>query len=103
MSVDLTYRDRTAILTLSRPDALNALNFGMIESISEALDAVARSGSRALVITGAGERAFCAGADITELTGRTLSAQKAGAELGLQGEAAFQTYSLRDSEPRPGI
>lgn len=97
MSVDLTYRARTAILTLSRPDALNALNFGMIESISEALDAVARSDARALVITGAGDRAFCAGADITELTGRTLSAQKAGAELGQR------VFSKLDTLPIPSI
>jgi len=97
MSVDLTYRDRTAILTLSRADALNALNFGMIESISEALDAVARSDARALVITGAGDRAFCAGADITELTGRTLLAQKAGAELGQR------VFSKLDTLPIPSI
>jgi enoyl-CoA hydratase len=97
MSVDLTYRDRTAILTLSRADALNALNFGMIESISEALDAVARSDARALVITGAGDRAFCAGADITELTERTLSAQKAGAELGQR------VFSKLDTLPIPSI
>jgi enoyl-CoA hydratase len=97
MSVDLTYRDRTAILTLSRPDALNALNFGMIKRISKALDAVARSDARALVITGAGERAFCAGADITELTGRTLLAQKAGAEFGQR------VFSKLDTLPIPSI
>jgi enoyl-CoA hydratase len=97
MSVDLTYRDRTAILTLSRPDALNALNFGMIERISEALEAVARSDARALVITGAGERAFCAGADITELTGRTLLAQMAGAEFGQR------VFSKLDTLPIPSI
>lgn len=94
MSVELTYRDRVAILTLSRPEALNALNFGMIERIGETLDTVAQSDARALVITGAGERAFCAGADITELTGRDLTAQKAGAELGQRVFAKLDTLPI---------
>jgi enoyl-CoA hydratase len=97
MSVDLTYRDRVAIITLSRPDALNALNFGMIERIGETFDTVAASDARALIITGAGERAFCAGADITELTGRDLKAQKAGAELGQR------VFAKLDTLPVPSI
>ncbi len=97
MSVELIYRDRVAILTLSRPDALNALNFQMIEKIGETLDAVARSEARVLIITGAGERAFCAGADITELTGRNLAAHKAGAELGQH------VFAKLDTLPVPSI
>jgi enoyl-CoA hydratase len=94
MSVNLDFRDRMAILTLSRPEALNALNFGMIERIGEALETVAKSDARALIIIGAGERAFCAGADITELTGRDLAAQKAGAELGQRVFARLDTLPV---------
>lgn len=82
MSVELSRRDELAVLTLARPKALNALNFAMIEAIGAAFDAVAASDARALIVIGAGERAFCAGADIAELTGRCLAEHKAGAELG---------------------
>ena len=82
MSVDLIYRASVAILTLNRPEALNALSFALIGEIGDAFDAIAASPARALIITGAGDKAFCAGADITELTGRTLDQQRSGAELG---------------------
>lgn len=80
--LELTYRDDVAILTLSRPDVLNALSFALIGQIGERLDEIANSSARALIITGAGEKAFCAGADIKELTGRSLAEEKRGAELG---------------------
>ena len=80
--LDLTCRDNVAILTLSRPDVLNALSFALIGQIGERLDEIANSSARALVITGAGEKAFCAGADIKELMGRSLAEEKRGAELG---------------------
>jgi len=94
MSVQLAYRGDLAILTLSRPDALNALNFAMIERIGDLLDEVAQSSARALILIGAGERAFCAGADITELTGRELASQKEGAELGQRVFAQLDTLSV---------
>ena len=82
MSLSLEIQDRIAILTLDRQDALNALNFALIGEISAKLDQVAASDARGLIITGAGPKAFCAGADIKELMGRDLMAQKRGAELG---------------------
>jgi enoyl-CoA hydratase len=82
MAVELGTREEFAILTLNRPEALNALSFNIIEDIGRALDEVAKSKARALIITGAGTKAFCAGADIKELRHRDLSAQKRGAELG---------------------
>ena len=83
MNVMLTKRDDCALLTLARPEALNALSFQIIREIGEAFDEVAADRSvRALLITGAGEKAFCAGADIKELRGRSLAEQKRGAELG---------------------
>jgi enoyl-CoA hydratase len=86
MGVLLQYTDEFAVLTLDRPEALNALSFALIRDIGAAIDQVAASSARALIVTGAGPKAFCAGADIKELTGRPLAEQKRGAELG---QAAF--------------
>lgn len=83
MHVTLTQSGDLAVLTLNRPEALNALSFAIIGEIGDALDAVATNRSaRALLVTGAGDRAFCAGADINELRGRSLMEQKRGAEFG---------------------
>ncbi|TCT06230.1 enoyl-CoA hydratase/isomerase family protein [Aquabacter spiritensis] len=80
--IDLTRDGAYAVLTLTRPEALNALSFAIIRALGAALDEVAGWDVRALIVTGAGEKAFCAGADIKELMGRPLMAEKAGAELG---------------------
>ncbi len=82
MSVQLTRRDDFAILTLDRQEALNALSFSIVEQIGAALDEVAKGDARALVITGAGPKSFCAGADIKELRGRDLMAQKRATDRG---------------------
>src|SRR5216684_2254512 len=86
MPVELTKRDDCALLSLNRPEALNALSFSILNEIAAAIDEVATWKIRALVVTGAGEKAFCAGADIKELRGRSMMARKTGAELG---QAAF--------------
>ncbi len=86
MPVELTKRDDCALLRLNRPEALNALSFSILGEIAAAIDEVATWKVRALVVTGAGEKAFCAGADIKELRGRSMMARKGGAELG---QAAF--------------
>ena len=82
MAIELARVEEFALITLNRPDALNALSFALIRDLRTALDEVAQGDARALLITGAGPKAFCAGADIKELTGRTLAAQRQGAELG---------------------
>src|SRR3954470_9683205 len=82
MSIELTRVEEFALITLNRPEALNALSFALIGDLGRAFEEVARSDARALLITGAGTKAFCAGADIKELTGRSLVEQKRGAELG---------------------
>jgi enoyl-CoA hydratase len=82
MSVQLVVSGDFAHLTLNRPDALNALSFAVLREIGEAIDEVAHSAARALIVTGAGEKAFCAGADIKELMERSLMAEREGAALG---------------------
>jgi enoyl-CoA hydratase len=61
-----------AMVTLDRPKVLNALDFALIAELTDALEALDReAGCRAIVITGAGDRAFAAGADIRELSVQT--------------------------------
>lgn len=97
MTVKLTQEGQYAFLTLDRPEALNALSFDIIKQIGQALDRAAQWDIRALIIKGAGEKAFCAGADIKELMGRSLQAQKEGAELGQT------TFAKLDRFPVPSI
>lgn len=80
--VELTRREEAALITLNRPQALNALSFSILDELAAAFDEVASSDARVLMITGAGDKAFCAGADIKELRNRDSLSQKRGAEKG---------------------
>ncbi|WP_454919038.1 enoyl-CoA hydratase/isomerase family protein [Xanthobacter sediminis] len=82
MAIELTQQDEFAVLTFNRPEALNALNADTIGEISTAIDRVAQMEVRALIITGAGEKAFCAGADVKEMVGIDLITKKRKAERG---------------------
>jgi enoyl-CoA hydratase len=97
MPVTLTRRDEFALLTLDRQEALNALSFAILEEIAAAFDEAAKMDIRALLITGAGPKAFCAGADIKELRGRDLAAQKRQAA---RGQAIFAKL---DTLPVPSV
>ncbi len=68
-SILLEVRDAIALITLNRPERLNALSYELIDRLMAALDAIEIDGSvRAIILTGAGERAFSAGADIHEFS-----------------------------------
>ena len=94
MSLELTRRDEFSVITLNRPEALNALNAQMIADISAAIDETAEAGSRALLFAGAGGKAFCAGADIKELLGRSVIESKRFAELGQRVFAKLDTLPI---------
>jgi enoyl-CoA hydratase len=95
MAVELSKRGDCAILTLNRPEALNALSFAIIREIGQVVDRVAgMSDVRALLVTGVGEKSFCAGADIKELRQRALIDQKRGAELGQSTFAQLDTLPV---------
>jgi methylglutaconyl-CoA hydratase len=65
--VNYEIRQQTAILTLNRPEKLNALSHALIASLHEAVDrAAADSSARCVILTGAGST-FCAGMDLAEL------------------------------------
>ena len=55
------------VITINRPKALNALNSQVLDELNATLDAVNLDETRALVLTGAGEKSFVAGADIGEM------------------------------------
>ncbi len=97
MALELTRRDEFAIITLNRPEALNALSYEIVRDIGAALDEVETSDARAVLFIGAGDRAFCAGADIKELADRDLMATKRGAEAGQR------TFERLDTFPMPSV
>ena len=64
-----------ATLTLNRPEVMNALNFSMLHALKDQIEAFRfRRDVRVIIITGSGDRAFCAGADLKERA--TLSPEK---------------------------
>jgi enoyl-CoA hydratase len=74
----LERRGRIALVTINRPDKLNALNIKTREELASALDELRTDQEvRVVVLTGAGEKAFVAGADINEFAGRTAIEQRA--------------------------
>ena len=64
--VTVSYRDDYAIVTLNRPDKRNAMNYPAQAELWAALDDVRAKGSKVVVLTGAGDVSFCAGADIRD-------------------------------------
>jgi len=92
----LVERDETvAVVTLNRPAVLNALNSALLSELSSALATLENDdGVRAIVITGAGTKAFAAGADIGELN--ALGSAVEGAEKARIGQAVtLQIERLR--------
>ena len=79
-------REGIAYITFNRPKVLNALNRKTIEELHQVLvDARGDASVRVLILTGAGEKAFVAGADINELAHRIGAGQELNA-LMLAGE-----------------
>lgn len=64
--IQLEPREEVAIIRINRPEALNAMNVDVIAELSRTIDIVGPDdGIKALIITGTGEKSFCAGADIS--------------------------------------
>jgi len=67
-NIKFEIENKIAKITFNRPKSLNALNAALLDELSNALDKIAADEDiRVLVLTGAGEKSFVAGADITEL------------------------------------
>lgn len=82
MLIEVIRHEEFAIIRINRVSASNALNQAMLQSIGGALDQVEASDARVLLVTGAGEKAFCAGADISEIRQHSLSEEYAGPRVG---------------------
>ena len=64
--IQIDLQNDIAILKINRPEALNAMNLDVIHELTRAIDLISvDQGIKVLIITGAGERSFCAGADIS--------------------------------------
>ena len=85
----ITYEveDKVGIITINRPKALNALNSQVLDELDAALDGVDLDVIRCLILTGAGEKSFVAGADIGEMS--TLTKAE-GEAFGKKGNDVFR-------------
>src|SRR5258707_11807137 len=98
MALTSERRGRVTILTLNRPDRLNAIGTQMLDALAAALEAVRQDAqTRALVIAGAG-RAFCAGADLGEIEALPDAS-------GFRGFVARMTevYRMIGDCPKPSV
>jgi enoyl-CoA hydratase len=87
--------DSIGTLTIDRPKALNALNPDTLREILRCLREVRRAGEvRALIVTGAGEKAFVAGADIAEMSKMTVVQAKEMARLGQRLTSALEDLPI---------
>jgi 2-(1,2-epoxy-1,2-dihydrophenyl)acetyl-CoA isomerase len=80
--------DGAALITLNRPDKLNALSFPLMSELDQALtEYETEDGVKAVILTGAGERAFSAGADIHEMAG--LSSEELAGRQETRGRISW--------------
>ena len=86
-------RGHVVVLTLNRPQVLNALNGAVWAALDEALARLDEDDSRVLVLTGAGERAFSSGADMREVAASTAAEMQARGQIS--GRAAERLLNLR--------
>lgn len=90
--------DSIVLLTINRPEKLNALNFSVMSQLEEAFTALKNDQTvRGLIVTGAGDKAFVAGADISELAASDALRAR---ELSLRGQRVFR---LLETLPFPSV
>ena len=88
MIVTIQRDEPIAVITLNRPDVLNAINAAMLDELEGALVGFrSDDGVRVVILTGAGDKAFAAGADIAELAAQTATS---GREFALRGQRVFE-------------
>ena len=85
--VNCELKDKIAVITINRPEALNALNSQVLDDLGAAFDSIDVNVVRAVVLTGAGDKSFVAGADIGEMS--TLTKAE-GEAFGKKGNDVFR-------------
>ena len=89
--------DRISTLTINRPDKRNALNQATRDEILHAFDSLqSATDCRVLIVTGAGDKAFIAGADISEFDGRTALTQR-------EAMKGLRVFTAVEEFPKPVI
>jgi len=89
----LTYQNNIAKITINQPTKLNALNQQVFNELDEAIGLVAQNQeAKGIIVTGAGEKAFVAGADITEF--KNYNVTEAVEELSKKGQLVFRKLEL---------
>ncbi len=98
MSVTVERADGVVILTIDRPDAMNALDVATLTDLRDRLRELAEDDeARVLILTGAGEKAFIAGADIKYMSGLGVEDARAWGALGHEAGRLLETM------PKPTI
>ncbi|MGX6970847.1 enoyl-CoA hydratase-related protein [Vagococcus bubulae] len=92
--VDYKKEDEIGILTINRPEALNALNTEVLEALEIILEKIEEEDIKLLVITGNGEKAFVAGADITEMSDMNTMQAKVFSEKGNRVFSKIETFKI---------
>lgn len=92
----ITYEQEgfVGVITINRPKALNALNSEVLKELNATLDAVDLENTRALVLTGAGEKSFVAGADIAEMSTLTKAEGEAFGKIGNNVFRKIETFPI---------
>jgi enoyl-CoA hydratase len=96
--IDVRREDGVALVTIDRQDALNALDLASLTELRDRLlDVSGDESTRVVILTGAGEKAFVAGADIKYMSGLDVDDAKAWGALG------HETGRLLETMPKPTI
>lgn len=82
MFIRTEIQDAVEVITIDRPQALNALNPEVLEELKAAFEAVDQNVIRCIILTGAGEKSFVAGADIASMSKMTKAEGEAFGKLG---------------------
>lgn len=85
--VDYEVKGQVGVITINRPKALNALNSEVLDDLNNVFDSVDQNEVRCLILTGAGDKSFVAGADIGEMS--TLTKEE-GEAFGKKGNDLFR-------------
>jgi enoyl-CoA hydratase/carnithine racemase len=100
MPVQLSHQGRVAVVVMDRPEARNAMNMEMTEQLDATYDQLAQDDATwVVVLTGAGDRAFCAGQDLKEVG---LARQREQSAQGRRTGGGFGGITRRDF-PKPII
>jgi len=92
--VDYAAENQVGVITINRPKALNALNAEVLDDLKAVIDAVDLDEVRCLIVTGAGEKSFVAGADIAAMSTMTQAEAEAFGKKGNDIFRAIETLPI---------